>query len=61
MHAIAYSNAQQRVVTESNAVCVWYDYERLHKAAQGPPKHWADVIAESMPQDEIHDYGYRKS
>ncbi|KAG8835565.1 hypothetical protein FRC17_002485 [Serendipita sp. 399] len=48
MHAIAYSNAQQRVVTESTATCVWYDYDRLKKAAQGPPPSFAEVVERSM-------------
>ncbi|CAG8682377.1 1216_t:CDS:2 [Acaulospora colombiana] len=48
MHAVAYSNTQERVVTESNAVCVWYDYDNLRKASQGPPSHFARVIERSM-------------
>lgn len=48
MHAIIWSSAQQRVVTESNANCVWYDYERLQKASQGPPASFAAVIDESI-------------
>ncbi|KAG8759331.1 hypothetical protein FRC14_006171 [Serendipita sp. 396] len=48
MHAIAYSNEQQRVVTESTATCVWYDYDRLAKAVQGPPPSFAAVVQKSM-------------
>jgi hypothetical protein len=51
MHAIAYSNAQQRVVTESSATCVWYDYDNLKKASKGPPESFAKVIEESMAAD----------
>jgi phage I-like protein len=48
MHAIIWSNAQQRVVTESNAVCVWYDYEKLQKAKEGPIPSFASVIDDSI-------------
>jgi hypothetical protein len=51
MHAVAYSNAQEKVVTESNAVCVWYDYDNLRKASQGPPAHFARVIEHSIKGD----------
>ncbi|PVG04893.1 hypothetical protein CPB86DRAFT_692692 [Serendipita vermifera] len=48
MHAVAYSNSQERVVTESNAICVWYDYDNLRKASQGPPAHFARAIERSL-------------
>lgn len=48
MHSIAYSNAQERVVTESNAVCVWYDYDNLRKARDGPPSRFAAAIERSL-------------
>lgn len=51
MHAVAYSNSQERVVTESNAVCVWYDYDNLRKASQGPPAHFARAIERSIKGD----------
>lgn len=51
MHAIIWSNAQQRVVTESNAVCVWYDYDKLQKASQGPPASFASIVDDSIAGD----------
>jgi len=33
--AVAYSYAQRRIVTESDSVLVWYDYERLMKCDPG--------------------------
>lgn len=33
--AVAYSYAQQRIVTESETVLVWYDYDRLAKCDPG--------------------------
>ncbi|KIP02305.1 hypothetical protein PHLGIDRAFT_79323, partial [Phlebiopsis gigantea 11061_1 CR5-6] len=35
VRAVAWSYAQRRVVTESDAVLVWYDYDRLVKCSPG--------------------------
>lgn len=35
MLAVAYSYAQKRVVTESDSVLVWYDYDKLQKCDPG--------------------------
>lgn len=34
--AAAYSYAQQKIVTESDSVLVWYDYDKLRKCDPGP-------------------------
>ncbi|KZV88194.1 Thioesterase/thiol ester dehydrase-isomerase [Exidia glandulosa HHB12029] len=36
LYSIAYSYVQQRVVTESLSVCVWYDYDQLAKSTIPP-------------------------
>ena len=33
--AVAWSYKQRRIVTESDSVCVWYDYDRLTKCNPG--------------------------
>lgn len=35
MKAVAWSYAQRRIVTESDSVLVWYDYDRLAKCSPG--------------------------
>jgi hypothetical protein len=54
MHAIAYSTAQERITTESTATCVWYDYDHLRKASQGPPLAWKTAIENSRRRSDTN-------
>lgn len=35
MKAVAWSYQQRRIVTESDSVLVWYDYDKLAKCSPG--------------------------
>jgi len=54
LQSIAYSYLQRRVVTESNAVIVWYDYDEWQKCV--PPTELASAV-----QRRTHDCSANKN